>query len=292
MKYLIYRILGNDLPYRHGLGQTLRNTQFILNREDHVGPANRRWVLNRIFDANIENKLVRTLEKRGETFVRIPFEQAVFREKLARDRQSAFAYLTNVNAARNLALSDGLKIAEWVFPFDGSCIVPRAGIVELELGLSNVQTPLIVVRMARIRSFAKVNRPPVFTEEGVPTEKSLGFSRKSQLRFDENRMYGKADKAALLNQIGLPGPWNTWAEAGEVPNSAEAYTEFGYIVRLPSGNRFADWGYSRRRYFREECFNATLRYASLTDRGTFKLKWRLRVFLRNILAWCEQLLQL
>jgi hypothetical protein len=50
LKFVIYRIIGNTLPPRHGPGDTCNNLKFVLENEPDLPSCEKRWVLNRLFD--------------------------------------------------------------------------------------------------------------------------------------------------------------------------------------------------------------------------------------------------
>jgi hypothetical protein len=136
-RFVLHRILGADLEPRHARGQTRANLEFILEHEPPLEGCAKRWVLNRIRDAEEEARLVALLEAHGQAgaVVRLPFDAAAYartgwsprvlpapdfligpavdrldaaaRERLAlalaRDK---ILYLMNNNGARNAALDD------------------------------------------------------------------------------------------------------------------------------------------------------------------------------------------
>src|SRR6218665_1842667 len=71
--FVLYRIVGNDLPPRHREGQALANLRFILDHEPELPGCEKRWVLNRIVDPVVEAALAAELTARGRAFLRIPF---------------------------------------------------------------------------------------------------------------------------------------------------------------------------------------------------------------------------
>src|SRR5688500_10077047 len=72
-KFVLYRILGNDLAPRHQQKQTLRNLEFILAHEPSLERCEKRWILNRIHDEASEKELIRLIEVAGHSYLRIPF---------------------------------------------------------------------------------------------------------------------------------------------------------------------------------------------------------------------------
>ncbi|KAI3644891.1 hypothetical protein MP228_011055 [Amoeboaphelidium protococcarum] len=59
---ILYRIIGNDLPPRHDVNQSIKNLQFMLKHEELFPDTQKVFVLNRIVDQNIERQLIRILE--------------------------------------------------------------------------------------------------------------------------------------------------------------------------------------------------------------------------------------
>ena len=49
-KFLIIRILGNDLEGLHGSNQTLTNLKFTLENEPNFNNVDKVYLLNRIYD--------------------------------------------------------------------------------------------------------------------------------------------------------------------------------------------------------------------------------------------------
>ena len=60
--FILYRILGNDLPPRHGSRQTLENLRFLLDNEPDFPDLEKRWVVNRIADGEREAELIALLD--------------------------------------------------------------------------------------------------------------------------------------------------------------------------------------------------------------------------------------
>jgi len=70
---VLVRVVGNDLPPRHAVGQSVANVRWILEHEVLPVGVVRRWVVNRISDPLVEADVVGLLEGAGEVFVRVPF---------------------------------------------------------------------------------------------------------------------------------------------------------------------------------------------------------------------------
>ena len=72
--FVLYRIIGNDLPPRHREAQSIGNVEFILDNEPALENRQKRWIVNRIVDAHAEEAIIRLLTERQQRFLRIPFD--------------------------------------------------------------------------------------------------------------------------------------------------------------------------------------------------------------------------
>ena len=72
-KYLIFRILGNDLQGLHGNNQTLQNLEFTLVNEIQFPDTEKVYLLNRIYDLNKKNEIKQLLSKYEYKYIDIPF---------------------------------------------------------------------------------------------------------------------------------------------------------------------------------------------------------------------------
>eukprot|EP00963_Diacronema_lutheri_P004101 scaffold312_cov409-Pavlova_lutheri.AAC.2 len=153
---VLYRIIGNEIPGRHGPGQTMRNVPYILDQAEEFQGCTKRFVLNRIVNDTVERELIQLFKERNVQFTRIPFEPRVYRKVLLdtgclptpdllfhpeyhklparRKLRLLYAvyrlknnYVLNNNGARNAALREGKSMAAWTLPWDGNCfLVPDA----------------------------------------------------------------------------------------------------------------------------------------------------------------------
>src|SRR5215204_2365175 len=132
--FVLYRILGNDLPPRHCSGQTLANLRFILEYEPRHPNCTRRWVINRIIDPDMKQEVEELLISNDELYDVIVFDPTVysgqpwsiegfigdellysaeFNRHPARELildavyNEKILYAINNNGARNYALDDG-----------------------------------------------------------------------------------------------------------------------------------------------------------------------------------------
>ncbi|WP_018872900.1 alginate lyase family protein [Thioalkalivibrio sp. ALJ16] len=267
--FVLYRIIGNDLYPRHAKGQSRQNVRFILENEPELADCEKRWVLNRIFDAGERQAIIELLEQHGQSYLEIPFEAAAFAQigwdysaypepgflssagfyelgPLQQERVLTAAhreknlYLMNNNGARNAALEDGRSRAKWVLPWDGNCFVtPSAWEAIWSAVRAAPYLPYFAVPMQRITDNAELLRDD-FTPSPVE-EPQLLFRRDARERFGENHPYGRRPKVALFWRLGIPGKWDRWKDdpweqpREESSSDAGAWGVAGWVARLASG---------------------------------------------------------
>ena len=264
---ILYRILGNDLPPRYTPGQTLANLRFTLEHEEELPGLEKRWLLNRIVDPQVQDELHHTIEAAGQRCDLIPFRMEEYRQAwtdlgatppechpwseefqqldaLAQARIADYIgraknlYLMNNNGARNRALDLGFADAEWVLPWDGGCFLPAWAWPEIQEAMQRSDLRYLCSPMHRLTD---LNHLPTATEwDQLPVvEPQLAFARRAAIRFDETLRYGSGPKWQVLQRIGLPGPWQEspgWLPWEVVDTSpapdAGAWLEAGLVLRL------------------------------------------------------------
>ena len=112
-KFVVTRILGNDLPPRHYKKQTLLNLQFILENEPDFQNCKKTYILNRIIDKEVEKEIIDLLELKKQEFIHIPFHLDEY--DVSWDSVKKMQKIIELNKARNIAIEEGLKNASWVF---------------------------------------------------------------------------------------------------------------------------------------------------------------------------------
>jgi hypothetical protein len=237
-EFVLYRILGNDLPPRHGSGQTLKNLAFILEHEPELAGCQKRWVINRICDTAMERRIIEMISARGHPHIHIRFDPAEYakqfldatgmprqfnpvqpRAKAIRPAGRIIAmdwiyrhknlYAMNVNGARNAALAEGMRIAKWTLPFDGACFFTEAGWRQLVTAAGQSgDARYLMVPLVRV-SDNELLLQKSFTP-GEFEEHQIVFRHDARATFDERLRYGNRPKAELLRRLGVPGPWQNW----------------------------------------------------------------------------------
>jgi len=284
--FVLYRILGNDLPPRHVRGQTRKNIQFILENECDFNGCEKRFILNSMVNADEEKTIMDMLDKAGYPFLRIPFNKEEYLKlgwdtggvpeefipdspgfkKLKREEQGRIwmriyryknNYVMNNNGARNAALAQGRKLAKWVLPWDGNCFITKKGWDDIVSSVKiSLEMPYFVVPMARI-----INNQILLKSDYTPKaleEPQIIFRKDSLLCFNESFFYGRRDKVELLWRLGVPGKWDTWEmEPWDLPvlgyaTEAGAFGCAGWVARLNSGRDRFEKNSKKRTFARVE----------------------------------------
>lgn len=274
-RFLLYRIIGNDLPPRHAKGSARANLQFILKHEPPLTDCEKRWLINRIVDPAEERATIALLDRHGQSYLRIPFDlgeyaaigwdldgfpgrgallglamQGVKAHQPRYLTQACIAknnYVMNNNGARNAALQAGRVAAKWVLPWDGNCFLTAAAWTELRGAvLAQPYAKYFVVPMARIPS-NRALLDPAF-HPAAADEPQILFRRDAALMFDPAFAYGMSSKAELLLRLGVPGPWNEWSvgktrqgDPAALPDR-NSFLYAGWVARLESGRRRLEVG--------------------------------------------------
>ncbi len=267
--FVLYRIIGNDLPPRHSIGQSRQNVRFILDHEPSFPHCEKRWVVNRISDPEEERAILALLEERGQPYLHIPFvgaeyarldwdfdqlpqpdflDTAMFADLTVDARKRALAatyrhknnYAMNNNGARNAALEDGRTRAKWVLPWDGNCFLTQEAWQQIaDNVVARPHLKYFLVPMQRITDNAALLTGNLAVH---PTEEpQVLFRRDAEQVFDIDFPYGRRSKVELFWRLGVPGPWERWGNdpwdlaRPALSDDANAFGVAGWVARLHSG---------------------------------------------------------
>ena len=268
-RFVLYRIIGNDLEPRHARGQSRDNVRFILENEPRLGGCEKRWIINRIVNADEHAAIVALLEQYDQQYIDLPFNHdeyasvgwdfqglpfagftysedyqqlnAAERDRLTmRLYRHKNNYVMHNNAARNLALAEGRQQADWVLPWDGNCFVTAKAWEEIRRDIqAKFWWRYHVVPMARItdnQQLIEAGFRPQANEEP-----QLIFRSDATACFNEAHPYGRRPKVELFWRLGIPGRWDNWAiEPWDLPcppyaDEAGHFGYAGWVARLNSG---------------------------------------------------------
>lgn len=259
------RLIGNALPPRHSVNQTLDNLQFILQHEKKHPQVIRHWFLNRIVDPNVERQVIRLLQHNNESFTIFPFDL----QKYAKigyhfERQENFSaipvtwegvnheknvYTIGINSARNRMLAYGQRQtpATFLLPWDGNCfLTPKALQTLLQQLFRYPRDNYFFVPMDRVRANTDVLNPHY--QPDASEEPQVIFRRNAVARFNPYLRYPLNDKVELLKRLRrIHLPWDTpwdWRFASKqkmmkIPDhvrGADQVVNLGWVARLSSGH--------------------------------------------------------
>lgn len=267
--FVLYRIIGNDLPPRHRSDQSLSNLRFILENEPALPRCKKHWVVNRITDPAQEAAILDLLRTHDQPVVHLPFVAADYARieldlaglpgshfllsrrfaRLSQKKKDRLLgavhrlknlYVMNNNGARNAALVDGRPHAKWVLPFDGNCFFTASAWDRFVADVTaRPWLKYFAVPMARLLDNQHL-LDPAFAPP-AREEPQLVFRRDAIESFNPAFPYGRRPKVELFWRLGIPGPWDYWTESSwdqpRRPLSPEAYQfgAAGWIARLFSG---------------------------------------------------------
>lgn len=268
--FVIYRIIGNALPPRHDAEHTRRNLKFVLEREPVLEGCDKRWLLNRMVNADLEAECIAMIEASGQGLHVIPFEPRSYRaafydasgmpaefNPFGRDpEQAAPSYvpvkayewmmrhkslsLIDLNAARNVAVELGRAEAAWVLPLDGWSFFTREAWRDMVAGIAASPDALYaMLPLSRLEDNGQLDDPACLP--AATDEPQIAFRRDAPDRFDERRRYGNMNKAELLLRLGYPGPWDRWQAAPWetmpplIVQAPDRFVACGRVYRLASG---------------------------------------------------------
>ena len=269
-KFVIYRIIGNPLPPRHGPEEIHDNLKFTLENEPDLPSCDKRWVLNRLIDPEVEATCVKLLKASGQKYHVIPFDWETYgtafldasgmpkalnpfargnggKAQTAWLAQSSEWILRhkslaaiNLNNARNQAIALGMADALWTLPLDGWCyFTAEAWDSFMESAARNKDALYGVLPLARVKSNSQF-----FAIAALPEpvdEPQIAFRRDAPDRFYEKMRYGNQNKSELLARLEVPGPWTKWRlafwDTAPRPEAIASGKFFvgGRVYRLASG---------------------------------------------------------
>lgn len=270
-RFVLYRIIGNDLVPRHAPGQSRNNLAFILNHEPPLPGCEKRYIVNRIIDPAEEQAIIALLQAANAPYLHIPFDATAYQQcgwdiesipQGYRPHQRAYhgllpseqeriqlqlyahknRYVMNNNGARNAALKDGQGRGDWVLPWDGNCfITPQAWEDITRAVQQQPETAYFITPMARVTSndclLEQGYRPAAMEEPQII------FRHDAQERFNPAYVYGRRPKVELLWRLAVEGPWQQWPiEPWDIPprplsSQAGQWAYAGWVARLFSGQK-------------------------------------------------------
>ena len=234
-KYLIIRILGNDLESLHGSEQTYTNLEFTLKHEENFPETDKIFILNRIIDIDKKNRIISLLNKHNIKYEDIPFDIEEFKElpilpsydnikNLNKRIQTIYPhnlYLVNNNGARNHAIMYGKKNNYlWTFALDSNSFFTKKSYMDIINNIHN-DTEYISISQRRLKD-NNLSNDIILENEDVldelpEQEPQVAFKNTSKYSYNILIPYGLAPKAEFLTAINVPGKWQNWMKFRGLP---------------------------------------------------------------------------
>jgi len=232
-KYLIIRILGNDLEGLHGNNQTIKNLEFTLKNEYMFNDSKKIFILNRIVSIEKKRQIINLLNNYNFEFIDLPFNIDEFnklpknmpslseyknydRKKMIKVLEKHNLYLINNNGCRNYCISYGKKNGyKWIFVLDSNSFFTKEAFENIVNNIDD-NSDYLIIPQKRLKDDNlsndilltkdyenQINRLPI-------QEPQIAFKNTSKIMFNSNIPYGLAPKAELLNALNVSGEWCNW----------------------------------------------------------------------------------
>ena len=265
---VILRIIGNDLPPLHTSNQSIFNIEYIINNEELPNSSKRVWILNRLINNEKKDQIIKLLDKNNESYKIINYENKklldiglenfehsrnIFNREIfffLKNKNKFFnkilinfnKYIMNNNGARNFALEIGKKEkGKWILPLDGNIFITKNDYKKIENDIESDDFNFLIMPMARINDFKELNNKDSLN---FVEEPQIGFKYESNLKYNENYVYGSRPKVELLQKLQILGRWGSVRTM--VPNHLEEffidsshyydYKFTGGVIRLPASH--------------------------------------------------------
>lgn len=246
IRIILLRSIGNPLPPRHNQEQAYDNLKFTLENEPDFPDLVKFWVLNRLIDKSLEERLQSLITSYGYECIVIPFNLTEYASvqyrfdyydpggdvvhsptfvkrkmtnKLYNDIEDAVnqdksIFVTNQNAARNIMIDFGQTYSrdiDWIMPWDGNCYLNVNGYEAIYRQLQAIPPShkYAITYMNRAISNEDVLKDSY--RPNATEEPQILFRRTARGRFHPLLRYGRMNKSELLQRLKIAGVWDTWA---------------------------------------------------------------------------------
>lgn len=229
----VWRILGNEMPPRDGIGKRMDILKYMLEHEPELEGAQKWYLVNRLVDIPWRRCITEILDRYNAHYVTIPFDRST--------PARLDAFLTqgiNLNNARNAAIRYGHAMTPWSVILDGDCIFTEDG-----------WKPVIEAMRAGTHSYLSI--PHIregTTERGEPM---LAFRNDSTERFNEQLAFGNGDKLELLYRLGH----DQTPESGHLEIEGDKTKLVGQVLHMATGDDYLEADLQQRENLRRQSFD-------------------------------------
>eukprot|EP00897_Mesotaenium_endlicherianum_P003433 jgi/Mesen1/3117/ME000184S02177 len=218
-KFVLYRLIGNNMPPLQCHGQLLKNTRFALEHELPLPGCKKRWVLNNIVNGTERALLLDLLLSHGYTLEDIIVRRINYTRVASFPRDTWTSVVTAQNEARNEIIRQGRASgARWILAFDGNQFYTREAweaIVRAaerweKAGLKYFKVPMYRLYSKQRSSWLNGSTPFRAVRKYAPVlwESQLAFRNDSDQLYVEGMVYGKDNKLELIDRVCGTGRFN------------------------------------------------------------------------------------
>jgi hypothetical protein len=230
-KYVLLRVIGNELLPRDSQGSRISTLSFILKNEP-AELCDKTWVLNHIIDDKYRDSIKNLLTKFNQHFVEIPFSPSEYLK--LNNWSDKVRYAIYINQARNYGVKYCQKNYPFTFCMDQDCFFTEqllsSAISRIEEDQDkNTTRKYYGIITKRILNGCLENIDLVPDQEPM-----VVFRYDATEYFNEQLCFGQADKVELLKRIGyrlLPKDYSV--------SGSECLTA-GYVLHNSYGNALCE----------------------------------------------------
>jgi hypothetical protein len=199
MKYVLLRVIGNELMPRDSQGSKIATLSFILNNEA-TELCDKIWVLNHIIDDEYRESIKNLLTKFRQRFFEIPFSRSEYLK--LNNWSDKVRYAININQARNYGIKICQKNYSFTFCLDQDCFFTEQLLSSIisrieEDQVKNMTRKYYGIIMKRILNGCLENIDLIPDQEP-----NVIFRYDANEYFNEQLFFGQGDKVELLKRIG------------------------------------------------------------------------------------------
>eukprot|EP00897_Mesotaenium_endlicherianum_P005570 jgi/Mesen1/5040/ME000025S04439 len=258
-KFVLYRLVGNDMPPLQSPGQLYWNLKYTLENEPNLENCQKRWIVNNIVNMTARGLIVDLILKHGYKL------DDILIRRLDYDRLQSKSYpegwetlLTEQNEGRNAAIEDGIMYgARWILAFDGNQFITKSawqGINNVaswseKQGFKYFKVPMYRLHYLQNASWLTGDATHETCLQYAPLlgESQLAFRNDAPNRYQQGVQYGNANKWQFLEDVCGPKGAKKVCGCGNVlPETTEALGKHSKKFSLIVGQKC---GYSLRLWF-------------------------------------------
>jgi hypothetical protein len=252
--FSIFRVTGGDCPPRDKPGTRLKVMKFILENEAHFLRTHKGWILNCVHDMDLREEMCKLLRNHDAYYIVMPMARKAYLSATTREQKILEAI--PVNRARNLAVTHGSKLANFIAVLDGDCYFDNetwntisSFIVKDQISHPDRRFYSIPHTRNTMENVLHSNKPTSELSEPMPV-----FRSDAKIRFDDKIPFGAGDKLKLLYRIGH----SIEPLRSHIVNDESICKSIGYVHHLATGDEITESNLQHRVKLRNEAIDATL----------------------------------